>query len=110
MIRQIPDALWRTLSLLNPECNSVGKYTDFTLKPKANNTVNVPFNSNKVEYRSVLSLHRSSFHPAADVVVPCVTTVNTLLQQNIVIYFSVNKSKVKQSRYTPWRRLGGEEV
>jgi hypothetical protein len=26
------------------------------------------------------------------------------------VYRTVSKSKVKQSRYTPWRRLGGEEI
>jgi hypothetical protein len=28
----------------------------------------------------------------------------------VIIIFSNGGKKVKQSRYTPWRRLGGEEV
>jgi hypothetical protein len=28
----------------------------------------------------------------------------------IVLYILTRKSKVKLSRYTPWRRFGGEEV
>jgi hypothetical protein len=30
--------------------------------------------------------------------------------QTIIIYYYILRQKVKQSRYTPWRRLGWEEV
>jgi hypothetical protein len=33
-----------------------------------------------------------------------------LVKSGLGLYAWVIKKKVKQSRYTPWRRLGGEEV
>jgi hypothetical protein len=40
--------------------------------------------------------------------------INTWVSRSIKIkepiYYTPKVKKVKQSRYTPWRRLGGEEV
>jgi hypothetical protein len=36
--------------------------------------------------------------------------VFTSVEMESLVAFVLVKVKVKQSRYTPWRRLGGEEV
>jgi hypothetical protein len=33
-----------------------------------------------------------------------------VFQKALIFILAAVKKKVKQSRYTPWRRLGGEEV
>jgi hypothetical protein len=37
-------------------------------------------------------------------------TIKTTKQNVFIDIYVKAKAKVKQSRYTPWRRLGGEEV